>query len=237
MRRQGADDLVRDYLRELQTDLRPLSRWRRRQLVDEIAQHIDQGRAELGDQEPATVAALLESVGDPGDIAAEALGESGPWSRSRPPGRAEDWAIGLLLFGGFLFAVGWFVGVYLLWSSRVWRLSDKIIGTLLVPGGLASTFILGGVAGLSTGSVSGSVCTSTGPAPAPVAPGPGDASTAHTLLTPVHTTCQALGSTSTGIFPVDLVVVVVVLVIPILTAIYLNRRRRHLVLVPAPSYR
>ncbi|MBE2320666.1 hypothetical protein DVA67_032195 [Solirubrobacter sp. CPCC 204708] len=31
----------------------------------------------------------------------------------------------------------WVVGVVLLWRSRAWTLRDKVIGTLVVPGGLA----------------------------------------------------------------------------------------------------
>jgi ABC-type Mn2+/Zn2+ transport system permease subunit len=39
--------------------------------------------------------------------------------------------------GAFLFAVGWLTGVLMLWTSRQWRIRDKIVGTLLVPGGFA----------------------------------------------------------------------------------------------------
>ena len=31
----------------------------------------------------------------------------------------------------------WVIGVVLLWRSRAWTLRDKLIGTLVVPGGLA----------------------------------------------------------------------------------------------------
>jgi hypothetical protein len=31
----------------------------------------------------------------------------------------------------------WVVGVVLLWHSRAWTLRDKLVGTLVVPGGLA----------------------------------------------------------------------------------------------------
>ena len=46
--------------------------------------------------------------------------------------------ITLLLIGAFLAVVGWVVGVVLLWRSRVWTLRDKLIGTLLWPGGLVT---------------------------------------------------------------------------------------------------
>jgi hypothetical protein len=45
--------------------------------------------------------------------------------------------IGLLLLGGFAFLIGWVVGVVLLWRSRTWPTWEKVLGTLIVPGGLS----------------------------------------------------------------------------------------------------
>lgn len=47
----------------------------------------------------------------------------------------------LLPLGSFAFGVGWLVGLILLWSSRMWTIRDKLIGTLIVPGGLATTLL------------------------------------------------------------------------------------------------
>jgi hypothetical protein len=41
-----------------------------------------------------------------------------------------------LLIGTLAFGVGWIVGLVLLWSSPTWRLREKLLGTLLIPGGL-----------------------------------------------------------------------------------------------------
>jgi hypothetical protein len=49
-------------------------------------------------------------------------------------------AIVLLVFGGFLVGIGWLVGVALLWTSSAWTARDKLVGTLLFPGGLAVVF-------------------------------------------------------------------------------------------------
>jgi hypothetical protein len=64
----------------------------------------------------------------------------------RPPAREptdrrswREWAAVILLpLGGFAFGIGWLVGLILLWSSRLWTTRDKLIGTLIVPGGLAT---------------------------------------------------------------------------------------------------
>jgi hypothetical protein len=50
--------------------------------------------------------------------------------------RREDSVITWLLLGGLLFGVGWLVGVNRLWRSPVWSRSEKLLGTLVVPGGL-----------------------------------------------------------------------------------------------------
>jgi hypothetical protein len=63
--------------------------------------------------------------------------------RIKPAGRhwTDTAAIILLLFGGFVLLVGWFVGVVLLWTSEAWKIRDKIIGTLIVPGGLLGSLL------------------------------------------------------------------------------------------------
>ncbi len=44
----------------------------------------------------------------------------------------------LLLVGGLLAGIGWLVGVVLLWTSRRWTIGDKVLGTLVWPGGVAA---------------------------------------------------------------------------------------------------
>jgi hypothetical protein len=59
-----------------------------------------------------------------------------------PARGGHEWAaILLLLLGGFVFYVGWIAGLVLLWSSRVWTTREKLVGTLVVPGGLAAGFM------------------------------------------------------------------------------------------------
>jgi hypothetical protein len=144
-RRTRADKLVESYLGELRRALAGLPASRRREVIEEVADHIAEGRALLGSDDEASVRALLDRVGAPTAIAAEA-GAAGvsAWS-----GRGEAWAPWLLLLGGFAFAVGWFAGVGLLWSSATWRLRDKLLGTFVLPGGLALFPFL---ASASTGS-------------------------------------------------------------------------------------
>jgi HAAS domain-containing protein len=132
-----ADTLVDRYLAELDHAMARLSVSKRHQILAEVSSHITEGRAGLDSDDPASIRALLDRVGDPEAIAMEAGAAS-------PPAKSSDaWVPWLLLFGGFALIVGWFVGVALLWSSHTWRLRDKLIGTFVLPGGLFGLFLLG----------------------------------------------------------------------------------------------
>jgi uncharacterized membrane protein len=132
-----ADRAVTTYLKRLDADLADLPRARRREIVDEIAEHIAEAQAQHPTQSEADTRTMLERLGDPADIAADARQRFGV-VRARP-GWMETAALVLLLFGGFVFGVGWIVGLILLWSSTVWKPWEKLLGTLVIPGGLAGS--------------------------------------------------------------------------------------------------
>lgn len=73
--------LVEDYLHRLEMALRPLPPSQRDQLVCEITEHIEQGRAQ--GQSEAAVRDLLDRLGEPEDIAAAALGDEPTKSHTR----------------------------------------------------------------------------------------------------------------------------------------------------------
>jgi uncharacterized membrane protein len=168
MTRTG-DRIVGDYLKRLSHELRGLPSGRRRELIDEIAGHIEEARAGLEAENEAEIRNVLERLGDPLEIAAEER------ARSVPAPRRGGWLeivtlIGLLV-GGFVFVIGWFVALVLLWVSDAWTTREKLVGTLLVPGGLLPAFLqLTGALGAygemctseidpATGAEIGMVCT------------------------------------------------------------------------------
>jgi uncharacterized membrane protein len=163
-----ADHLVDDYLKRLDRELSDLPRQRRRELTEEIAGHIAEACADLDPENEAEIRNLLERLGDPAEIAAEERARSGLVSRRAGP--VEIAALIGLLIGGFVFVIGWFVGLVLLWVSEAWSLREKLVGTLLVPGGLLPALLIltGAVGGYSetcgsegdlvTGEIS-TVCT------------------------------------------------------------------------------
>jgi hypothetical protein len=146
---QSTDPRVAEYLDALNRALYGLPDSVRGEVYGEIRQHIDDELAQRpGDA--AAVPEVLERLGDPSDIAREA-GASPPLPI--PPHHTsrvhEIFAVILLAIGGFLAGIGWLVGLVLLWTSDRFTKADKLIGTLLVPGGfLTSLLFLGfGVAG------------------------------------------------------------------------------------------
>jgi hypothetical protein len=134
--------LAADYVRRLKRAGRGLPASRLRDLVADIEGHL----AEAIDPAASDIDALtvLDKLGEPEAIVAA----ENPYPEDLPPRRGpKEWtAIALLLFGGFLFGVGWVVGVILLWNSRAWKTRDKVLGTLLIPGGLAVSVLLGALA-------------------------------------------------------------------------------------------
>jgi len=130
------DDLIGDYLQDLERELSALPTAARREVVDEIAAHIGELRAELGSDDEVGIRDVLDRVGDPADIAAEARERFGV-GRPKRRNRVEVSAVVLLSVGSIVIpVVGWPAGVVLLWVSDVWSTRDKLLGTLIVPGGL-----------------------------------------------------------------------------------------------------
>lgn len=131
-----ADRLVEDYQRRLAKAAEPLPESRRTELLAEVTAHIAEARAE-GAASESEIREMLTRLGTPDEIVAAAtdglvLVDLGPRFRRR-----EVAALMLLTVGGFVFLVGWAIGVALLWGSDRWTRNEKVLGTLLWPFGYA----------------------------------------------------------------------------------------------------
>ncbi|MGD0166309.1 MAG: hypothetical protein ABSC51_03345 [Gaiellaceae bacterium] len=130
--------LARAYLKRLKKAAKGLSRARRKELIGEIELHLREALAAgASDAEALNV---LERLGEPAEIVA-AAGTTPGQALEVHAGKREWLAIALLLIGGFVAVIGWLAGVALLWRSRIWTLRDKLIGTLVLPGGLLALVI------------------------------------------------------------------------------------------------
>jgi hypothetical protein len=122
-----ADAIILRYLQDLEGELCDLPADRRQELLDEVGEHIAAARAALAPETEAGVRTMLERLGDPADIAAEARERFGV---QRPPARATPWLEVVALVALVIPFLGWVVGVVLVWLSRLWTTRDKLIGTL-----------------------------------------------------------------------------------------------------------
>jgi hypothetical protein len=126
---------VERYLHDLDEELQDLPSTRRRELLEEIREHIGSALEEAPSREESEVRNVLERLGQPAEIAEEARQRFGV--RRAQPGFRETLALVLLPIGGVIVPVlGWLVGAILLITSRVWNPREKVIGMLLFPGGL-----------------------------------------------------------------------------------------------------
>lgn len=182
-----ADKLVRRYLAQLDAALQGVDASRREEILAEVHGHIEQGRTGLDPDDAASVRTLLDRVGDPAAIAAEA-GAPPPGSR-----RWDAWAPWLIIFGFIASGLGWIAGVLILWTSPTWSRRDKLIATFVPPAGLVALFF-GLVAALRAAAacpgpttLASTTCTTKGPAlPLGVAILLAAAGLAAHLLPPIH---------------------------------------------------
>jgi hypothetical protein len=142
------DTVVHDYLWRVQAALSTVPAPRRQEIVSELAEHIREAREDGAVATEADARNLVDRLGDPVEIAAEAHRRFGTLVRPTA-GIREVAAVIFLSLGPLLSFLGWFVGVVLLWTSDAWNRRDKIIGTVLTSGGSLGVFLL--VLGASTG--------------------------------------------------------------------------------------
>ena len=181
--------LAAEYLERLRRAGRGLPPERRRELLAEIEAHLSEAiDPSASDAQALTV---LDKLGAPEAIIAAETPDPDELPARR--GTREWAAIILLLLGGFIFAIGWVAGLVLLWNSRAWTTREKWIGTLVIPGGLATSALVGWILlGTPTEtrcrSIAGGAqhCTSA-PGPSVVSPVLGVTVLALLVLAPIAT--------------------------------------------------
>jgi uncharacterized membrane protein len=144
----STDALVSRYFKELEEALRGIPASRRREIVDEIREHVSEARSALETETESAVRNVLDRLGEPSEIAAEARERLGV----APPQSGTPWLEVIALILMLIPVVGWLAGLVLMWFSRVWTTRDKVIGTLFGP---ATVFMLGGAISMTSSAQSG----------------------------------------------------------------------------------
>jgi hypothetical protein len=208
--------LAEDYLRRLHRAGRRLPPDRLRDLLSEIEAHLCEA-IPLGASDHEALE-VLERLGPPGDIVEAEQPAAQPQADRR--GLREWAAVILLPLGGFAFGIGWLLGLILLWSSRLWTTRDKLIGTLIVPGGLAtSLFVFLGLSVALVGTVGNANCSGFATEINP---------TTGAVIRPGTMNCHpATVGPSTANTVLFVALALVLLLGPIVSALYLARRARN----------
>jgi hypothetical protein len=137
---------IHSYLKEVKRELRGLPRHRRRMFLKEVQTRIAAVRSSLSSESEAEIRGMLERLGLPVDVAAEAHDFT-----ARPLRRSafEDGALILLspivilvaVFVTPVLLLGGVAGAIMLWLSRAWTAGEKLIGMTLS----AASFIWAGI--------------------------------------------------------------------------------------------
>lgn len=114
MAKTDIDALIGDYLHRLDVALSPLPSARRQQLVAEISEHLDEARSHLPSQSETAIRDLLDRVGQPEEIAAEAMADQPNRDCRRPSRRLLMALIGLIA----ILALGAGLALFLLGGNR-----------------------------------------------------------------------------------------------------------------------
>jgi uncharacterized membrane protein len=119
------DRLVYIYLKDLDTELRGLPDSQRREILEEVREHISEARAAHFSETATDIRTVLERLGDPAEIAGEARNRFGVVNKPGTP----VLEIATLVLMVIPFA-GWVLSAVLLWLSNMWTRGDKVVGTI-----------------------------------------------------------------------------------------------------------
>ena len=196
-----ADQLIDGYLARLRAAAAGLPRSTQLELVDDMRAHIAEARAREAEETDAAILNILDRLGNPVEVVADTRERLGirPLQPYRP-GALEIFAVILVPFF-------WPVGVILMWISPAWNWRDKLIGTLLPPGGFWFIPIAGA---LATSAHNGGSCVLSTDAAGHV----------------ISNTCPQSAGSSLLWAMVAIAVFVVTFVLPLITAGYLALRLR-----------
>lgn len=141
---------VRSYLAALEERLTQLPDEQSEEILFGVREHISDAMSR-GDR---SVPEILAALGTPDDVASGLAETASPLSPtsymqagpSTPQRQSSNlWVVAtaiLLPFGIFLAGIGWLFGVAGLWMGTRWKTWEKVVGTVLLPGGVLGAQVL-----------------------------------------------------------------------------------------------
>jgi hypothetical protein len=198
-----ADSLIEGYLARLDATAGDLPKNARQELIDDMRAHIVEARRREPEETDASVLNILDRLGEPAGVVADARERLG--IQPPPPYRLGLLEVAAVILVPFV----WPVGVILLWMSPAWHWRDKLIGTLIPPGGYMGVALFG-IAFATAHGGSGTTCVV-------VTEATGQA---------IQNGCATPAGPSFLETAVSILVVVLFYALPLITAAYLALRLR-----------
>ncbi|MBO0746191.1 MAG: hypothetical protein J2P43_14320 [Candidatus Dormibacteraeota bacterium] len=128
---ERAEDLVAGYLRQFEHAARSMAPGPRDRAVRTVRRLLRDDLLRTG-APVAEVRRYLQDLGPPARLREQAEATQGRRGSS----------VGLAIAAVILTTLCWPLGVPMLWYSRYWTRTEKLIGALLVPGGVPAAFYL-----------------------------------------------------------------------------------------------
>jgi HAAS domain-containing protein len=197
-----ADQLIAGYLARLRIAAADLPANVRDELIDDMRAHIAEARTRESEETDATVLNILDRLGEPAVVVAETRERLG--LRVPAPYRPGLLEIAAVILVPFF----WPIGVILLWMSPAWHWRDKLIGTLIPPGGYIGLAIFGVI--VATAHTGGGTCVT-------VVEGTGQT---------IQNGCPAAAGPSALATALSIVAAILIYTLPLITAGYLALRLR-----------
>lgn len=139
-----ADQLIDGYLARLRVAAADLPSSAREELIDDMRAHIAEARSRELQETDATILNILDRLGEPDTVVAEAGSRRDAFGLSQPIGRAEPYRPGFLEVAALvLLPFVWIIAVILLWMSPAWKNRDKVVGTIFSLGGYPGILMIG----------------------------------------------------------------------------------------------
>jgi hypothetical protein len=206
-----ADQLIDGYLARLRVAAADLPPSVRDELIEDMRAHIAEARAREPQETDATILNILDRLGEPDAVVAEASRRPDAFVPAQPAGRPQPYRPGILEIAALiLLPFMWPVGVILLWISPAWKVRDKVIGTLLPPGGYPGLLYVGLIfAHVDAIHSGGNSCTSS-----------------TDVLGNLQSSCTSASPLEVIGTVLSVVLIIVLWILPLITAGYLGLRLR-----------
>jgi uncharacterized membrane protein len=143
-----ADQLIAGYLARLRVAATDPPSSARDELIEDMRAHITEARAREAEETDATILNILDRLGEPDAVVAEAGSRRDVFGSSQPSGQAEPYRPGILEIAALvLLPFVWIIAVILVSMSPAWKTRDKVVGTIFSLGGYPGILIIGAASG------------------------------------------------------------------------------------------